>query len=424
MCKDTFALEQTAPINATGPQIGYTPGQGTTVDPQTGLRAPNPGQITDLGGSAQTQIGTQKTPTKLGTLLKFLAPAIQGGLIGWAGGKAAPGGGWNAAQNFFDRRRQNLMQMALFQQQLRNEAIQNAQRLAEANYYARGGPVRQSQPVIGKNGNYWSLNPVTRQLEDTGVPAQQKTNTKLDQTELTTDANGNAVVVDRTKGTARPVTMENSGGNATDESQTGLPEGTPIAADIIRRNAGIPRTPPSAPSPSAVKMSGGMLLSLAPKGSATSRLEDAAVADIRKKHPGWDDAQVLSAVSKLRSTKTESDGTPTPTELQKTRAQILTLQNRELAEAGAAHTRELEKDDAPFRLDEINQAFQGQVDAIKQRYRDFAATMGVDLDNPPTAQRNASRRQAKPPAGATMRVPGSDGKMHWSDGKRDLGVIQ
>ncbi|GEM_PF-5698664 len=29
-----------------------------------------------------------------------------------------------------------------------------------------------------------------------------------------------------------------------------------------------------------------------------------------------------------------------------------------------------------------------------------------------------------PPAGATMRVPGSDGKMHWSDGKSDLGVIE
>jgi len=28
-----------------------------------------------------------------------------------------------------------------------------------------------------------------------------------------------------------------------------------------------------------------------------------------------------------------------------------------------------------------------------------------------------------PPAGATMTVPGSDGKMHWSDGKKDLGVV-
>ena len=29
-----------------------------------------------------------------------------------------------------------------------------------------------------------------------------------------------------------------------------------------------------------------------------------------------------------------------------------------------------------------------------------------------------------PPAGATMQVPGSDGNLHWSDGKQDLGVIQ
>jgi hypothetical protein len=28
------------------------------------------------------------------------------------------------------------------------------------------------------------------------------------------------------------------------------------------------------------------------------------------------------------------------------------------------------------------------------------------------------------PAGATMKVPGSDGKMHWSDGKQDLGVAE
>lgn len=28
------------------------------------------------------------------------------------------------------------------------------------------------------------------------------------------------------------------------------------------------------------------------------------------------------------------------------------------------------------------------------------------------------------PAGATMKVPGSDGRMHWSDGKSDLGIAQ
>jgi len=29
-----------------------------------------------------------------------------------------------------------------------------------------------------------------------------------------------------------------------------------------------------------------------------------------------------------------------------------------------------------------------------------------------------------PPPGATVKVPGSDGKLHWSDGKQDLGVVQ
>lgn len=40
--------------------------------------------------------------------------------------------------------------------------------------------------------------------------------------------------------------------------------------------------------------------------------------------------------------------------------------------------------------------------------------------NPPSYK--AAPTQVKPPAGATMIVPGSDGKLHWSDGKKDLGV--
>lgn len=31
--------------------------------------------------------------------------------------------------------------------------------------------------------------------------------------------------------------------------------------------------------------------------------------------------------------------------------------------------------------------------------------------------------QGAPPKGATMKVPGADGKMHWSDGRKDLGLI-
>lgn len=45
----------------------------------------------------------------------------------------------------------------------------------------------------------------------------------------------------------------------------------------------------------------------------------------------------------------------------------------------------------------------------------------------PPAQTGATVKPKAPsgqPAGATMKVPGSDGQMHWSDGKNDLGVVQ
>ena len=37
---------------------------------------------------------------------------------------------------------------------------------------------------------------------------------------------------------------------------------------------------------------------------------------------------------------------------------------------------------------------------------------------------NPEATAVKPPSGATVKVPGSDGKMHWSDGKTDLGLAE
>jgi hypothetical protein len=48
-------------------------------------------------------------------------------------------------------------------------------------------------------------------------------------------------------------------------------------------------------------------------------------------------------------------------------------------------------------------------------YRDW---VGQQQQHQPTA----AASMAGAPAGATMKVPGSDGKLHWSDGKTDLGV--
>jgi hypothetical protein len=58
--------------------------------------------------------------------------------------------------------------------------------------------------------------------------------------------------------------------------------------------------------------------------------------------------------------------------------------------------------------------------------------LGVELPSWATAASTPTNRTKQPetpavgsaPAGATMKVPGSDGKLHWSDGKQDLGVVQ
>jgi len=61
-----------------------------------------------------------------------------------------------------------------------------------------------------------------------------------------------------------------------------------------------------------------------------------------------------------------------------------------------------------------------------QRASDSADQAGVkDKVKFPDDIRSALQGAAgTPPKGATMRVPGSDGKMHWSDGKIDLGVAE
>lgn len=52
----------------------------------------------------------------------------------------------------------------------------------------------------------------------------------------------------------------------------------------------------------------------------------------------------------------------------------------------------------------------------------FKHVTGQDV--PSELRQRGSANPSNPPAGATMQVPGSDGKLHWSDGKRDLGVVQ
>ena len=48
----------------------------------------------------------------------------------------------------------------------------------------------------------------------------------------------------------------------------------------------------------------------------------------------------------------------------------------------------------------------------------------VPPPNAPQAKSGKAAKASATPTGATMKVPGSDGKMHWSDGKKDLGLAE
>jgi hypothetical protein len=74
----------------------------------------------------------------------------------------------------------------------------------------------------------------------------------------------------------------------------------------------------------------------------------------------------------------------------------------------------------------------GQMGAAVQSARDAVMSQQESRIGNNTVMRRmygSEPREATPPApsvpaGATMKVPGSDGKLHWSDGKSDLGVVQ
>lgn len=67
-----------------------------------------------------------------------------------------------------------------------------------------------------------------------------------------------------------------------------------------------------------------------------------------------------------------------------------------------------------------SKAYEAPMPNVSDQTKAIRATL-----DPEYAQRMKQEEEMKgAPQGATMKVPGSDGKMHWSDGKQDLGVAQ
>lgn len=95
--------------------------------------------------ASQPKTTSPLAPTKFGKLLKVLEPALEGGTIGAFAGRSHPGGGFGAAQDFYDTKRRHELQLAAFQNTLENSrqlrALEAARTAHEVNqpYFTRGG---------------------------------------------------------------------------------------------------------------------------------------------------------------------------------------------------------------------------------------------------------------------------------------------
>jgi hypothetical protein len=114
---------------ATGGAYDPTGGEDTTKPPMAGWGSSNP------------------TPrlTKFGALAKIMGSALEGAAVGGFMGRSHPGGGFGAANDYFQQQRLRQMQFAQFlqQQQLNQSTI--AKNQAEAQW-------AQRRPLVTRTG--------------------------------------------------------------------------------------------------------------------------------------------------------------------------------------------------------------------------------------------------------------------------------
>jgi hypothetical protein len=349
----------------------------------------------DPTGGADTTNSVPGHPTKFGMLMKVLAPALQGGLIGWAGGKGTPGGGFNAAGNYFAQQRQLQMQRQVMQMNAQKQYYENAKNAAETNYYQQGGGARFNQPVVGDNGNYWQINRATGRLEDTGVAA--KDNSKAppaDKTTVSTDPTGRQVVINETKATAKPIVMEGSGDEGAAPAQTGL-----APTQYNSGSARLPRRPSQSVTGTTVTPTmgdtGGAGLAPSaglPLGSKFKPLpsgwrnqaEEDAAQEYRSKNPDASAADVLRYVSTL--TREPKDNNMSPKEYRARQASLITQLNtgfREIENQRQQHIKSLGEFPDPNDLSQIETDTANAKQEMHQRMVDSANAEGIDIGSVP-----------------------------------------
>lgn len=164
MCKTTTPQQMplnvdttaaTSPDSPIGPIISAAGNQApATVPVKTPtkfgrtLELATAGAYDPTGGADTTPPGPGEKPTKFGTLLNFLRPALGGAMIGGLTGKSTPGGGFAGANNFFMTQRLRQMQMGQYMMGLAKMQSDMAKNNAEAGWNNRRPMLTRGAPAV------------------------------------------------------------------------------------------------------------------------------------------------------------------------------------------------------------------------------------------------------------------------------------
>lgn len=164
--------------------------------------------------AANPKTASVTSPTKFGKLLSFVAPLAEGALVGGFGGRGHAGGGFGAATDYFNAKKDRALRQKQFDQQQQNANILNQYRQAQValdaarTQHELGKPNftdGRTTPAVDANGKPVLLrrNPITGDEE----PIEGFTPPdKADKTSAVMTDKG-LVAANSSEGTATPITI-------------------------------------------------------------------------------------------------------------------------------------------------------------------------------------------------------------------------
>ncbi len=385
------------------------------------------GQAIQKEAAANPQTVSVMHPTKFGSLLKILGPMVEGGMIGGFSGKGHPGGGFGAAQDFYEKRRQDQLRNGQFQRQLAQTQAQIDERsrtndIAQqrANSEDWGAPV-QGQDAQGNPG-FFVRN------RKTGETKQVNGFTPSDKPDKTNSVMTDQGLMSVTGATATPVTIPGVPSGA----PSGAPQGPPASTGVVQfagqTSPMYVARKPGAGGPSLAALRRGGVPGGAPSGSAPLMPPGYGKPqhqnDFEQYYDKYLDDNGLDDTSanqlKARALYAGAERKPTDAadfaKQDKARNSLLKMQNGENAKSEQTHTKAvadlnkrkwlMEDQDYETAQQEIEDAKSSRDEDIQNRYETLAQQEGVDLTQRgqsatvPNAPPNGARSNGGKVAGA------------------------